>query len=160
MARAVKIFQAYVENKAGWDFPQATVVIHRVSEASQKTFDSEDCKGNYVEEISSHIISYSANFWKDKATQAASKPTMPLFDKFYVDAVDVCEKDEDGEDKKDADGELILTGEVIDAHWDFSDIFEVDVDHPQSIQVLNSNASSDDKIFTLIELDLVRRFKR
>ena len=40
-----------------------------------------------------------------------------------------------------------------------TDIFEVDVDHAQSIQVLNSNAPSNDKIFTLIELDLIRRFK-
>lgn len=133
MARPVKIFQAYVENKAGWDFPQATVAIRRVSEASQKTFDSKDCEGNYDESISSHLISYSANFWKDKQTHLSKKPSLPLFNKLPA---------EQGEEPE------------------FSDVFQVDTEHAQSVQILSTNATPEDKIFSLIEADLIRRFKR
>ena len=128
MTRAVKTFTAYVEDQLGWDYPQALVAIRRVTETSQKTFESEDCKGNYVEDINSHIIKYSANFWGTKQQQMAGKPSRPILSKV------------EGEEES-------------------TDIFEVDVEHAQSVQVLNSNAPSNDKIFTLIELDLIRRFK-
>jgi len=133
MARPIKTFTAYVEDKLGWDYPQALVAIRTASESSQNTFESDDCKGNYSEGVCSHVIAYTANFWGTKQQQMADKPSRPLFNKVIPEPT---------------------------AEPEFEEIFMVDLDHPQSIQVLNSNANATDKTFTLIELDLIRRFKR
>jgi hypothetical protein len=133
MARTVKTFSAYVEDKLGWDYPNALVAIRTASESSQNTFESDDCKGEYSEGTSSHVIAYTANFWGTRQMQAAGKPSRPLFDKVVSEPT---------------------------AQPEFDDLFVVDLDHPQSVQVLNSNATAIDKTFTLIELDLIRRFKR
>ena len=39
-----------------------------------------------------------------------------------------------------------------------SDLFKVDLEHLQSIQVMNSSMAPLDKMFRLIELDVIRRF--
>lgn len=132
MARAVKTFTAQVKDKKGWKYKQAFVAIWSASETSQNTYESKDCKGDYAEDISSHTISYMANFWMDKATQLEGLPSQPLLNKV---------ESEEG------------------AEVEFTEIFNVDLEHVQSVQVINSNAPSADKVFTLIELDLVRRFK-
>ena len=38
------------------------------------------------------------------------------------------------------------------------DLFSVDLDHPQSVQILNSALTQIEKEFKLIELDVTRRF--
>jgi len=132
MARAVKTFTASVEDKLGWDYPNALVAIRWASETSQNTFESQDCQSDYNEEMTSHVITYTANFWGTNQMQMAGKPSRPLLNKVIPEP---------------------------NAEPVFDEIFTVELDEAQSAQVLNSNASATDKVFTLIELDLRRRFK-
>ena len=139
MTTTVKTFSTPVEDKKGWDFPNAFVAIWWASETSQNTFTSDDDLGDYVEGMESHVIAYTANFWGTKQQQLNGLDSCPLFDKVFV-------KDEENEEDN--------------GHYEFNEVFTVDLDHLQSEQVLNSSMSSKDKIFRLIELDLTRKFKR
>jgi len=130
MSRAVKTFISPVKERDGWPHKQAFVAIYSASESSQSTFESTDCKGHYVEGVSSHVIKYKASFWMDKAGYLSGLPSRPLFNKVIGD-----------------DGEEI-----------HSEIFEVDSTNAQYTQVMNSNASRDDKTFTVIESDLRLKF--
>tara|TARA_B100000809_G_scaffold266667_1_gene330603 strand:+ start:1817 stop:2197 length:381 start_codon:yes stop_codon:yes gene_type:complete len=49
---------------------------------------------------------------------------------------------------------------LINLHSDGDkDLFNVDLEHEESLQVIESDSSAIDKMFKLIELDVVRRFK-
>ena len=160
MATAVKTFICPVKDKLGWGYLKAFVAIRYASETSQRTYESDDCIADYVEEINSHVISYTVNFWgtEEDKINLGGKNSRPLFDKFFVEAESVCEKDENGEDVYDESGDLVLTGEVIAAHWDFREVFTVDLSHPESEEIQNSNLSDKDEIFSLIKSDLSRKF--
>ena len=157
----VRTFVANVEDRDEWGFNGAFVAIHTASETSQTTYDSKECTGDYEKDVSSHVIKYKAQFWKDKQTQLDGKPSRALFEKWFVETEKVTEKDSNGGDKEDASGNLILTGEVVDAHWEYGEIFTVDLENEQAQRIASNNdLSKEDTIFNLIEFDLKRRVEQ
>jgi len=140
MQTQVRTFEANVEDRDEWVFKGAFVAIHTASESSQTTFESKDCTGNYTQEVSSHLIKYKAQFWKDKQTQLDGKPSRALYSKTFVDS--------DGD-------EVALDAEGV---WEYNEIFTVDLENEQAKRISsNSGSSKEDTIFNLIEFDLKRR---
>ena len=158
MTRPVKTFLSRVEDKLGWDYPNALVAIRHVEEESKTTYTSEDCKGNYVSGLNSHAINYEGNYWGSKEMQQRGAESRPLLHLKKFDAEAIYEVNIDGEYSLDDNGHKIPTGDVIPAHDEWVGVFTVDLGHLQSVQVLNSSMSPEDKTFRLIELDVQRRF--
>ena len=159
MSRPVKIFTAQVKDKLGWDFPAALVAIRFARELSEISYLSEDLRSDYVSGLNSHVIKYEGNYWGTKQMQADGCESRPLAHFVDVDEEVLYEVNKEGEYLLDDKGAEIPTGEVVPAHKVWTDKFTVDLSHLQSVQVLNSSMPPEDKLFRLIELDVLRRFK-
>lgn len=159
MTRQVKVFPAQVKDNLGWDIPAALVAIRFVRELSEVSYLSDDCVSDYVSGLNSHVINYEGNYWGSKQMQVDGLESRPLAHFVDVEEEILYEVDKDGEYILDDNVEKIQTGDVIKAHKIWTDKFSVDLDHLQSVQVLNSSMPPEDKLFRLIELDVLRRFK-
>ena len=158
MTRPVKTFISRVEDKLGWDYPSAFVAIRHVEEESKTSYTSDDLKGNYVSGLNSHVIIYEGNYWGSIEMQQRGTESRPLVCLEQFDAEAIHEVNSEGEYSLDDSGNRIPTGEVIPAYEEWVDVFSVDLNHVQSVQVINSAMSPEDKLFQLIELDVKRRF--
>ena len=159
MTRQVKVFSAQVKDKLGWDHPAALVAIRFVRELSEVSYLSEDLKSDYVSGLNSHVINYEGNYWGTKQMQVEGLESRPLAHFVDVEEEILYEVNEAGEYALNDNGDNIPTGDVIKAHKVWTDKFTVDLNHLQSVQVLNSSMPPEDKLFRLIELDVLRRFK-
>lgn len=159
MSKQVKVFAAQVKDKLGWDFPAALVAIRFVRELSEVSYLSEDCASDYVSGVNSHVINYEGNYWGSKQMQADGCESRPLAHFITVPEEALYKLNADEEFILDDAGKKIPTGKTIPEHDVWTDKFTVDLQHLQSVQVLNSSMSPEDKLFRLIELDVMRRFK-
>ena len=149
METQVRTFEANVEDRDEWGFKGAFAAIHTASETSQTTFESKDCTGNYTRDVSSHLIKYKVQFWKDHQTQLDGKPSRALYSKAFIDS--------DGYETviySDTDVSDLGT----DGSYEYSEIFTVDLGNDQAKRIAsNTHLSKEDTIFNLIEFDLKRR---
>ena len=135
MSTQVRTFVANVEDRDEWGFKNAFVAIHTASETSQTTFESKDCTGVYELDVSSHVIKYKAQFWKDHQTQLDGKPSRALYSKTLIE-------------QKEGNEHIV----------DYHEVFTVDLENEQAKRIaLNSGTTKEDTIFNLIEFDLKRR---
>lgn len=143
MSTQVRTFVANVEDRDDWCFDGAFVAIHRASETSQTTYESKDCSGVYELDVSSHVIKYKAQFWKDHQTQLDGKPSRALYSKTLI------------EQKEGYEGYEHIV------EYDYSEIFTVDLENEQAKRIFqNSGTTKEETIFNLIEFDLKRRVEQ
>jgi len=149
-----KAFTAKVKDQLGWDFPGAFVVIRQAVQTTSLVNtlilnDETNCYDKESEGSSAAIV-YTANFWGSAAMQAAGLDSRPL-GHFKLVTVDVL----DDNDKPVIDDEgRVVTEEV--EEW--TTLFEANLKHPDSAQVMKGPMTEDDKQLRVIELDVIRNF--
>ena len=148
----VRTFVTNVEDRDDWGFNDAFAAIHTASETSQTTFESKDCTGDYTLDVSSHLIKYKVQFWKDHQTQLDGKPSRALYSKTFVDL--------EGYETviySDTDKSIFDVG----GSYEYSEIFTVDLENEQAKRIASNNhLSKEETIFNLIEFDLKRRVEQ
>ena len=135
----VKKFNAKVKDKLGWSYSNAFVAIYLVEEYSSTSLIADDDLNEYTEEFRPGKIVYSGNFWPNEEAQKEGLDSRPLLAKDIIPAF--------------IDDEGAGVSEVIE--WDT--VLEVDLLHPQSLQVMSGGGTERDKKLRMIQLDVIRR---
>lgn len=153
----IKVPNLLVKDRDGWKYKDAFVVVRRIFSNVENTAEPKDGVDGY-EETSSYNISYTCNYFMDKATQEADLPSKPAGRFIDVPAEEIYEVNDAGEYSLDDTGAKISTGEIVPAHQVWTEKHTVDTDHLQSQQVLNSSMVGLDERNRLVELDVMRKF--
>ena len=159
MTSTIKINSAPVKDKLGWCHPNAFIAIWAIDEELRSSSISTDGVSPYVENSRSHVIQYQGNYWGDNQMQLDGLESRPLARFVEFEAEEVCEVNSEGEYVLNDNGDKIKTGEIIPAYKIWTDKFTVDMNHLQSLQVINSSLAGKDERNRLIELDVKRWFK-
>ena len=137
----VKTFTSNIIDEYGHKFVNAFVAIRAYSGNRQTTYETGDCIGDYKVRTLQDTLSYSINYWYEKQDMIDGLPSRPWKFKVLIDEV--------------TDPE---TGEVtVPTHYEFGDVFNVDLEHPEAINIFNSEMEPELKDQHAIELDATRR---
>ena len=149
-----------VKDKIDWDRKDAFIVVWKIKSDESSLLVSDDGISNYVDSSASNKIEYMGNYWGDQQMQIDGKESRPLAHFVEVAEEILYKRNEDDEHILDDSGDKIPTGKTKPAYKVWTDKFTVDMDHLQSVQVINSSMTGNAEKLRLVELDAKRRFPK
>ena len=153
----IKVPNLLIKDRDGWKYANAFAVVRNIESNVKTSANPKDGVDGY-DEMSEYDITYTLNYWMDKATQEADLPSKPVGRYIDVTAEVLYEVNEEGEYSLNDQGQPIPTGETVPAHKVWTETHTVDTEHLQSQQVLNSSMVGIDERNRLVELDVMRKF--
>lgn len=159
----VKTLLCRIKDEFGGAFPEVPggevpFVAVRYFEGDVKTIgQTESCEGVYDLETRFSAITYKVMFWYSEAKRQEGRRSRILRQEKYKEPQVIYAKDDDNVFLLDDKENKIPTGEMTEGEYYFTELFEVDMNHPEIEQVQDSDMSIEDKRMQMIELDVIRR---
>lgn len=147
-----------VKDKLGWGRKDAFIAVWRIKSDESSLLESGDGISDYIDSSGPNEIVYEGNYWGDQQMQIEGLPSRPLAHFVEIEAEILYKRNEDDEHVLDDNGNKIPTGKAKPAYKVWTDKFTVDMEHFQSVQVLNSSMTGIAEKLRLVELDAKRRF--
>ena len=161
----VKTFSCQIKDEFGGVFPNPNYPNDPLPFVAVRFFDgnlkttgqAESCEGAYDVTTSFSAITYKVNYWYSEGHKQAGNRSRRLLQEKYKEPEIIYAKDEDNIFLLDDKENKIPTGETTEGEYYFTELFEVDMNHEESIQLQNSEMETDNKRLQLIKLDVIRR---
>jgi hypothetical protein len=147
-----------VKDKLGWGRKDAFIAVWKVDIEESSSLVSDGGISDYVDSSGPNEIVYMGNYWGEQQMQIDGLDSRPLAHFVEIKEEILYKRNEDGEHILDDNGYKIPTGKTKPAYKVWTDKFTVDMEHLQSVQVLNSSMTGNAEKLRLVELDVKRRF--